>query len=73
MNAGPVSASSVQPEPGPAEYIGSIRYAGASTSRLPSPPTDSSAAGTASPSPTTMTASCAVLIHAEPSSPPDVK
>ena len=74
MNAGPVSASSVQPDPGPAEYMKLPNQGGADGPVTAwRPPAAFSAAGSATANPAIITISCSVLTHADPSSPPAVK
>src|SRR5262245_42593033 len=66
-NAGPVSASSVHPEPGPVEYVRSTNVDGSDDERnADGPPTPATANGTATPKPTSMTINCSVLTHAVP-------
>src|SRR5262245_32343639 len=73
-NAGPVSASSVHPEPGPDEYERSTNVEGSVDDRnADGPPTPATANGTATAKPTSMTINCSVLTQAVPSSPPAVK
>ena len=73
-NAGPVNASSVQPDPGPDEYVMSVNVAASDDDvKAARPPAPATANGTATVNPTSMTISCSVFTHAVPSSPPAVK
>ena len=67
MNAGASSTSNVQPEPGPAEYVGSTKEGGtAGPTNPPNPPAPSRAIGSATANPAIITASWSTFTRAEP-------